>query len=86
MANEMFTYNKKMCPYGLESNKKKIAKKKKNPTYLPYFEIPCNRTQKYYFLGLTSQTRLTEEKQYHTVSLKLISLCLSVTQFMSLIP
>ena len=32
----MFTYNKKICPYGLESTKKKkLAKKKKNirPTY-----------------------------------------------------
>jgi hypothetical protein len=45
----MFTYNTKMRPYGLESTKKKLAKQKKIPTYPPYFEIPCNRKQKYYF-------------------------------------
>jgi hypothetical protein len=49
----MFTYHTKMRPYGLVSTKRKISKK--NPTYLSYFEIPCNRKQKLGFCCLSKQ-------------------------------
>ena len=50
----MFTYNKKMCPYGLESTKKTLANKKNSnlPTSTLFWDPMYSETEVLYFLAL----------------------------------